>query len=81
MLIIFHTNVYVEHVTYQQKFSPVTPGFCMLAVAQQVFFLTEVLFVHEPPESPIVGVSDIGQVSTAQTSINFKYFYLLKNVN
>ena len=45
------------------------------------FFLTEVLFVHEPPESPIVGVSDIGQVSTAQTSINFKYFYLLKNVN
>ena len=27
------------------------------------FFLTEVLFFHEPPESPIVGASDIGQVS------------------
>jgi hypothetical protein len=74
MHIIFHTSLYVEHVTYQQKFSPVTPGFCMLAVAQRDFFLTEVLFFHEPPQSPIVGVSDIGQVSTAMSSTYFKLF-------
>ena len=66
--------MYVEHVTYQQKFSPVTPGFCMLAVAQQDFFLTEVLIFHEPPESPIVGANDIGQVSTATSSTYFKVF-------
>ena len=44
----------------------------------RIFFLAEVLFFREPPESPIVGASDIGQVSTAKRSTYFKYFYLLQ---
>ena len=50
----------------------------MLTVAQQDFFLTEVLFFHEPPESPIEGASDIGQVSMATIVHILRYFYLLK---
>ena len=34
--------------------------------------------MYELPKSPIVGASDIGKVSTAKSSIYFKYFYLLK---
>jgi hypothetical protein len=60
------------------EFLPGHQVFGMLTVAQQDFFLNEVLFFHEPPESPIVGASDIGQVSTAKSSIHFKYFYVLK---
>jgi hypothetical protein len=47
----------------------ILPGhqvFGMLTVAQQDFFLNKVLFFHEPPKSPIMGASDIGQVSTAK---------------
>ena len=40
----------------------------------RIFFLTEVLFFREPPESPIVGASDIGQVYTATSSTYFKVF-------
>ena len=70
--------MYVKHVTNQQYFLPVTPGFWMLAVAQHDFFLTEVLFFCKPPESPIMGVSDIGQVSIAKNGLYFKLFFLLK---
>ena len=58
-----------------------TPDFYMLVVAQQDFFLTEVLFFHKPPESSIMGVSDIGQVSTAMSTTYFKVFLSTKKIN
>ncbi len=52
--------------------------FLLAGIASNGFFpLNEVLFYHETPVSPIVGASDIGQVSTAKSSTYFKYFYLL----
>jgi hypothetical protein len=45
------------------EFLPGHQVFDMLTMAQQEFFLHEVLFFHEPPESPIVGARGIGQVS------------------
>ena len=50
----------------------------MMVLAQMDVFVSEALFFHEPSVSPIVGTGDIGQVSTAKSSIHFKYFYLLK---
>ena len=44
----------------------------------RIFSSRRFYFFHEPPVSPIMGASDIGQVSTAKSSIYFKYCYLLK---
>ena len=69
------TRMDVWHVTHQLKFSPVTPGFYILVLAQMDFFHTEVLLFHKPPVSPIMGASDKSQVSTVKSSIYFKYVY------
>ena len=63
---------------HQLEFLPVTPGFLHAGIGSTGFFLTEVLFFREPHVSPIMGAHDIDQVSTAKSSIHFKYFYLLK---
>ena len=42
------------------------------------FFLTEVLFFCKPPVSPIVWAGDIGQVSTASSSIYLSNSIYLK---
>jgi hypothetical protein len=46
----------------------------------RIYFLIEVLFFHEPLESLIVGSSDIGQVSTAMSSTDFKVFLSTYNI-
>ena len=50
----------------QLEFLPMTPGFLHAGIGANGFFPTKVLFFHEPPVSTIVGVSDIGQASTAK---------------
>ena len=73
-----YTSMDVWHVMHQLEFSPVTPGFCILVLAQMDFFLAEVLFSLSHLCLQFVGASDIDQVSTAKNSIYSKYFYLLK---
>ena len=73
-----HTSMDVWHVTNQLEFFSCDTRFCMLVLAKRISFLIKVLLFHKPPEFPIVGASDIGQVCMAKSSIYFKYFYLLK---
>jgi hypothetical protein len=54
--------MYVKNVTNQPDFLPVTPGAGMLALDQQDFCPHRGSIFCEPPESPNVGVSDMGQV-------------------
>jgi hypothetical protein len=59
--------MYVVHVMTQLKFFTCDTRFLNAGTGSTGrFFLTEVLFIREPPESPIVGASDIGQLSTAK---------------
>ncbi len=64
----------------QQEFFTCDTRFLYAGIGSKDFFLTEVLFIHEPSESPIMGVCDIGQVSTAKSSMKIllKYFPFVK---
>ena len=68
----------VWHVTHQLELFFCDIRFLHAGIGSKDFFLTEVLCFHEPPMSPIVGVSDIDQVYIAKSSIHLKYVYLLK---
>ena len=61
--------------TFAQRF------FCKTG-SKRIFFLTEVfIFSASDTDYPIVGASDMSQVSTlylGQDLVHFKYFYLLK---
>ena len=73
-----HTSMGVWHVTPQLEFLPVTPGFCMLILAQMDFF-PHWGFIF-PWATCVSNHADEWHrpVSMAKSRIYFKHFYSLK---